>query len=276
MAVIVQFSFALVLLKIPASQIIFVWMNNDVLAMQQALEAGTSLVFGFLGEGELPYVEKYPGASYVFAFRGLPLVVFLGALSALLYYWRILPMVVRMFAWLLGKTLGIGGAASFVAAANIFVGNVEAAILVRPYLEKISRSDLFILMVAGMATVAGTVFVLYSTLLQDVVENAAGHLLTASVISAPAAILLAQIMVPQDKEVQIGERVETLRIYGSAFDAITQGTIAGLRMLAYIIGMVMVLVAMVELLNLILGNIYVADKPLSLQMIFGWVPAPFA
>ena len=155
-----QFGLALLLLKLPRSQIVFVWIGNGVSALVRATEAGTSFVFGFIGGGPLPFEETYPGASFVFAFRSLPLVVVVGALSAILYHYRILPWVVRGFAWVLSKTLNISGATSFATAANVFVGMVEAPLLVRPYLERMSRSELFIVMTGGMATVAGTVFAL--------------------------------------------------------------------------------------------------------------------
>jgi CNT family concentrative nucleoside transporter len=152
----VQFALAILLLKLPQSQIAFVWLNDGVVALQKATEAGTSLVFGFLGGGTLPFTESHPGAAFILAFRALPLVLLMSALSALLYHWRVLSWIVRGFAWALGKALGISGAASFGAAANVFVGMVEAPLLIRPYLGKISRSDLFIVMTAGMATIAGT------------------------------------------------------------------------------------------------------------------------
>ena len=155
-----QFGLALLLLKLPRSQIVFVWIGNGVSALVRATEAGTSFVFGFVGGGPLPFEETFPGASFVFAFRSLPLVVVVGALSAILYHYRILPWVVRGFAWVLSKTLNISGATSFATAANVFVGMVEAPLLVRPYLERMSRSELFIVMTGGMATVAGTVFAL--------------------------------------------------------------------------------------------------------------------
>jgi CNT family concentrative nucleoside transporter len=152
----VQFALAILLLKLPQSQIAFVWLNDGVVALQKATEAGTSLVFGFLGGGTLPFTESHPGAAFILAFRALPLVLLMSALSALLYHWRVLSWIVRGFAWALGKALGISGAASFGVAANVFVGMVEGPLLIRPYLGKISRSDLFIVMTAGMATIAGT------------------------------------------------------------------------------------------------------------------------
>ncbi len=272
----VQFLAAVILIRMPGSQVAFVWINNGVLALQRATEAGTSLVFGFLGGAPLPYEETYPGATFVLAFRSLPLVLVISALTALLYHWRVLPPIVRGFAWVLSRALRIGGAASFATAANLFVGMVEAPLLVKPYLERMSRADLFVVMTAGLATIAGTVFVLYSTLLQDILPNAAGHLLTASVLSAPAAVVVARLMIPAGASA-VRERIELERRYNSAMDAIAEGTIDGLRLLAYIIGFVLVLVALVELANIVFGLLPdVGGAPLTLQRILGWVLAPVA
>tara|TARA_R110002110_G_scaffold33576_1_gene114938 strand:- start:531 stop:1775 length:1245 start_codon:yes stop_codon:yes gene_type:complete len=270
----VQFALALLLLKLPQSQIVFVWLNDGVVALQKATEAGTSLVFGFLGGAPLPFAEPYPGAAFILAFRALPLVLLMSALSALLYHWRILPWIVRGFAWALGRALGISGAASFGTAANVFVGMVEAPLLIRPYLNRISRSELFIVMTAGMATIAGTMYALYVSFLADAIPGAAGHLLTASLISAPAAIMIARLMVPADG-VETRERIEVEKLYDNSMDAVTTGTIDGLRLLGYILGMLVVLIALVALANAILGLAPDAwGAPLTLQRILGWVMAP--
>ena len=279
-ALIVQFAVALILIKLPGSQIVFRWIGNGVDALLRSTEAGTSLVFGYLGGGPLPFEESFPGAAFVFAFRVLPMVVFVSALSAVLYHYRVLPWVVRGFAWALVKTLNISGAVSFSTAANVFIGMVEAPLLVRPYLERMSRSDLFVVMTAGMATIAGTVFALYSAMLGGIIPDPAGHLLTASIISAPAAIAIALIMIPrpsgQDDD-DIERNVELGRIYENGIDAITRGAVDGLRLFAYIIGMVIVLVALVELLNIILTLApAVQGEPLTLQRLMGWTLAPVA
>ena len=271
---VIQFALAGLLLELPQSQIVFEWLNDGVVALQKATEAGTSLVFGFLGGGDLPFKEPYPGAAFILAFRALPLVLLMSALSALLYHWRVLPWIVRGFAWVLGKALGISGAASFGTAANVFVGMVEAPLLIRPYLNRISRSELFIVMTSGMATIAGTMYALYVSFLADVIPGAAGHLLTASLISAPAAVLIARLMVPPEGA-EAQERVETGRLYDNSMDAVTTGTIDGLRLLGYILGMLVVLVALVALVNAVLGLAPDAwGAPLTLQRMFGWVMAP--
>ncbi len=270
----VQIAVALVLLKLPGSHVLFAWLNDGVLALQKATEAGTSLVFGFLGGGPLPFKEPYPGAAFILATRALPLVLLMSALSALLYHWRVLPWIVRGFAWALGKALGISGASSFATAANVFVGMVEAPLLIKPYMNRISRSELFVVMTAGMATIAGTMYALYATFLANAIPDAAGHLLTASLISAPAAIMIARLMVPT-KGTETSGSVEVEKLYDNSMDAITSGTIDGLRLLGYIIGMLIVLVALVALANSILGLAPdVFGGPLTLQRILGWAMAP--
>lgn len=272
----IQLGLALLLLRLPASLVALAYLNDVVLALQTATEAGTTLVFGFLGGGPPPFEETYPGAAFVLAFRALPLVLLMSALSALLYHWRVLPWVVSGFAWALSRGLGIGGPASFATAGNVFVGNVEAPLLIRPYLDRLDRADLFIVMTAGMATIAGTVFALYATLLRDVLPDAAGQLLAASVVSAPAAVVIARILVPGGGGRADG-RIEIERRYDNAMDAITRGTIDGLRLLAYIVGMVLVLVALVALVNLLLGVLPDAGgAPLTLQRMLGWLLAPAA
>ena len=269
-----QFSLALLLLKLPGSQWAFRWITWVVEALLQSTEAGTTMVFGFLGGGPLPYEETVPGGSIVFALRVLPLVVLVSAISAVLYHYRILPWVVRGFAWVLGKSFRISGASSFALSANVFIGMVEAPLLVRPYLERMSRSELFVLMTGGMATIAGTVFAVYATFLKDVIPDAAGHLLTASIISAPAAVVIAVVMSPQS-ESEIDASVQLESVYENGMDAVTRGTMDGLRLLAHIVGMLIVLVALVELANILLGLAPdVQGSALTVQRALGWCLAP--
>ncbi len=271
----VQLGLATLLIKVPGSQIVFEWIGDGVDALVQSSEAGTTLVFGYLGGGPLPFEESYPGAAFIFAFRSLPLVILVGALSAVLYHYRVLPLIVRGFAFALSKTLNISGAASFSTAANVFLGMVEAPLLVRPYLQTMTRSDLFIVMTGGMATIAGTVYVLFSVILDGIIPDPAGHLLTASIISAPAAVVIALILIPREDDAVDETKVEFGRLYDNGLDALTRGAIDGLRLLTYIIGMLIVFVALVELVNIILGALPEVDgTDLTLQRIFGWVLAP--
>ena len=272
----VQLILATLLLYLPLARDLFALLNDAVLALEDATRAGTSMVFGYLGGGDLPFDEPHPGASYILAFRGLPMVLVMSALSALLFYWRILPKVVAGVSWLLQRSLGIGGALGVATAANIFIGMTEAPLLVRPYLAKLTRSELFTVMVAGMATVAGTVMALYAAILGPVLDGALGHILTASLISAPAAITVARLMIPERDALTAGT-VTPERGANGAMDAVTKGTITGIQLLLNIIAMLIVLVALVHLTNLLLGQLpNLGNEPLTLQRLLGWLMAPVA
>jgi CNT family concentrative nucleoside transporter len=269
-----QIVMALLLLKLPPVTAMFAYLNDAVLALQDATGAGSSFVFGYLGGGPLPFEESQPGASFILAFRALPLIIVVSALTALLTWWGILPWIVRGFAALLQRTLNVGGAVGLAAAANVFVGMVEAPLFVRPYLRTLSRSELFMLMCTGMATIAGTVLVLYASIIGKVVPDAAGHLLVASLISAPAAITVALIMVPQTGAPTPGE-VHRDEDISSAMDAITQGTQTGLKLFLNICAMLLVLVALVHLVNIVLSLLpEVAGAPITLQRVLGLFMAP--
>jgi len=271
-----QFGLAVLMLKLPLFRHLFLLLNDAILALQGATEAGTSFVFGFLGGGETPFQETHAGASFVLAFRALPLILVVSALSSLLFYWRVLPLVVRGFAWLLERSLNVGGALGLGAAANIFVGMVEAPLLIRPYLARMTRSELFAVMTCGMATIAGTVMVLYASVLGPVLPDAMGHILTASIISAPAGLMLARLMVPETEPETEGS-LDLPHEVTSSMEAVTQGTISGLRLLAYIVAMLVVFVALVSLANQILGLLPAAGgEPLTLQRLLGWLMAPVA
>jgi len=211
----------------------------------------------------------------VFAFRALPLILVVSALSSLLFYWRVLPIVVKAFSKLLEKTMGIGGAVGLGAAANVFVGMVEAPLLVRPYLAQMSRCELFITMSCGMAGIAGTVMVLYASILGPVVPDAMGHILIASIISAPAAIVVSVLMVPPERAMTSGD-LAPAQAARSSMDAVTQGTIEGIHLLINIAAMLVVLVALVHLANQILGLLpeVGGGKALTLQGALGWLMAP--
>jgi len=269
-----QFLLALILLKVPWCSSLFLALNRLVLALEQATMAGTTLVFGFIGGGTLPYVETAPGASYALAFRALPLVLVVSALTALLYYWRILPRVVQGFSWLLRKTLRISGPVGVAAAANIFVGMIEAPLLIRPYLQRLSRSELFMVMTCGMSTIAGTVLVLYASLLSPVLPDALGQILTASLISAPAALMVARLMIPDTGREGADLSLPAAEATG-AMDAVARGTVDGLQLLLHIVAMLVVLVALVALVNQLIGLLPSIDgAPLTLQRLLGWGLAP--
>jgi CNT family concentrative nucleoside transporter len=239
------------LLKAPFVRDVFMALNDALAALERATREGTAFVFGFLGGGPLPYAESYAGASFVLAFRALPLVVVVSALSALLFHWRVLPWIVRGFSLLLEKTMGVGGAIGLSSAANVFVGMVEAPLFVKPYIRSMSRGELFVLMSCGMATVAGTVMALYASILSKVIPDALGHILIASIISTPAAIAISVLMVPGDARVTAGELVSQGAT--SSMDAITRGTLDGVQLLINIVAMLLVLVALVSLANQMLA-----------------------
>src|SRR5215207_10858734 len=187
----------LLLLKVPPIRTAFALVNNAVDAVASATRAGTSFVFGYLGGGPLPFELKTPGSEFILAFQALPMALVMSVLTTVLFHWRILPPVIRGFSWVLQRTLGVGGAVGLSTAANIFVGMVEAPLFIRPYLAQLTRSELFVVMTGGMAGIAGTVLVLYATILRNVIPDVAGHLLVASVLAAPVAILIARLMVPE-------------------------------------------------------------------------------
>jgi CNT family concentrative nucleoside transporter len=262
------------LLKLPVFARAFVGLNQVVLALEESTVEGARTVFGYLSGGPLPYEETAPGSSFILAFRGLPLILVMSALSSLLFYWKVLPVVVRGMSWLLRRSMRLGGAEGLGVAANVFVGMVEAPLLIRPYVERLTRSELFSLMACGMATIAGTVMVLYASVLGDAIPNALGHILTASIISAPASIAIAKLMIPETSPPTSGH-LDTGIEARSSMDAITKGTLQGVQLVLSVIAMILVLVALVHLINVILGVLPDArGAPLTLQRMLGWVMAP--
>lgn len=273
----IQIGLALLLLKLPASQGALIALNGAVDALTEATRAGTGFVFGYIGGGPTPFEVTAPQSSFVLAFQALPLVLVMSALSALLWHWGILGWVTRGFGYVLQKTMGIGGAVGLASAANAFVGMVEAPLLIRPYLEKLTRSELFMTMTVGLATVSGTVLVLYASILSPLVPGALGQILVASLISLPAGILVARLMVPEEPDATptgIGDDVPLLE-YQSSMDAVTRGTFEGLQLLLSIMAMLVVMVALVALVNILLALLPdMFGDPLTLQRMLGWVFAP--
>lgn len=269
-----QLVLAVVLLRVSLFRDALLALNRLLDAVMRANEAGTSFVFGYLGGGAPPYTVTNAEAQFIFAFRVLPLVLFISALSALLYHWGVLPLIVRALSAVFRRLMRIGGAVALGAAANVFVGMVEAPLLIRPYLSRLSRGELFAVMTSGMATIAGTVMFLYATILSPVVPDAMGQILAASLMNAPAAIVVAALMVPPGDhrtEAELG----LPRAARSSMDALTQGTVQGVQLLLNIGGMLIVLVALVSLLNQMLGLApQIAGQPLTLQRLLGWVMAP--
>jgi concentrative nucleoside transporter, CNT family len=272
----VTFALALLMLKVPQVEVGFALITRAVDAIAAATRAGTSFVFGYVGGGDPPFAATAPRAEFILAFQALPVILVMSVLSSLLFYWRIMPPIVRGFSWALTRTLDVGGAVGLSTAANIFVGQVEAPLFIRPYLAKLSRSEMFVVMTGGMAGIAGTVFVLYATILAPVIPEAAGHIVVASVLGAPAAILVSLIMVPDPKQQHTGGALgEIGQSADSTMDAIVKGTTSGLELLLNIVAMLIVFVALVYLANAILGLLPdVFGAPLTLQRLLGWIMAP--
>jgi CNT family concentrative nucleoside transporter len=270
----VQFAIAGILLYVPFFKRFFVVLNNVVLVLDSATRAGTSFVFGYLGGGPPPFMLQDPGANFILAFQSLPLVLVIGALSSVLFYWRILPYVVRALSFALQKSLNIGGALGLGASATIFLGMVEAPLVIKPYLKNMTRSELFSLMTVGMACIAGTVMILYATVLNGVIPDPLGHILVASFIHVAAAITIARMMVPETAEETAG-RLMPQTGATSSMDAIVKGTSDGLVLLLNITAMLLVMVALVQLVNVLIGFLpHVAGQPLTLQRLLGVVMSP--
>ncbi|MFZ9709395.1 MAG: NupC/NupG family nucleoside CNT transporter [Steroidobacteraceae bacterium] len=275
-AVVLQFVICALLLKAPVIKDGLLYLNQAVGALGAATLKGSSFVFGYLGGGDTPFTVTNPNAVVTFAFQVLPLVIVMSALSALLWYWKILPIVIRGISAVFERLLGTRGPSGLVATANIFLGQTEAPLLVRPYLERMSRYELLLVMTAGMATIAGSVMVIYSAMLGAQFEGVLGHLITKSIMSVPAAVLFAHLMLPEDiKDTQ--DLQPPPRIYQSAMDSITRGTGDGLALYLNIIAILIVLTAFVALANSIVGFLpAVGGEALTLERIAGWIFSPVA
>jgi len=271
-----QLAIAITLTKFPLFKDFFLLLNKVTMALQSSAKAGSAFVFGYLGGGPLPFDEKFPGSSFVLALQALPLILVVSALSSLLFYWRIAPWVVKGISRILRKAMNLGGAVGLGAAANIFVGMIESPLFIRPYLKEMTRSELFIIMTCGMATIAGNMMVLYASILGPVIPAAMGHILTASIISAPAAITISKLMVPETGAPTAGELAPP-QAYNSSMDAITRGTLEGVALLMNIVAMLIVLVALVSLVNQGLALLPgMGGEPVTMQKILGYIMAPLA
>ncbi|MBP7704518.1 MAG: NupC/NupG family nucleoside CNT transporter [Caulobacter sp.] len=277
-ALVIQVALVVGLFLFKPGQAVVTWLSSGVDGLAAATAQGTQFVFGYLGGGEQPYLQSAPRAPFVFAFQVLPLILVISALSALLWHWQILKWIIRGFGFLFEKTMGMGGASATATAANIFVGMVETPIIIRAYLDKLTRSELFLMMVVGLATVAGSTMVAYATVLKDVLPHAAAHVIVASVVSAPAGVLLARLMIPEKKgEGGVNVDYTSLLKYESSIDAISKGTADGLMVVLNISAILIVFVALVAVGNGILGILPdVGGAPLTIERILGVVFAPLA
>lgn len=274
-----QFVIAVVLYSFSPTRAFLQSLTQFVQLLQDATTAGTSFVFGYVGGGTPPFLldPDSAGGLFVFGFQALPMLIVLSALSALLWRWRVLEFVVRGFAFAFRKMLNLSGAASLGAAANIFLGMTESPVLIRPRMPQLSKSDLFLIMTVGFSTVAGSVMAIYVSQLSGVLDGAAGHIVTASLISVPAAVLVARLMHPHDGDAGEDESDEKIptTIYQSSMDALTTGVTDGVKLFVNIIAMLITFIAIVTLFNFALDALPdVMGEPLTVQRVLGWVFAP--
>jgi CNT family concentrative nucleoside transporter len=264
-----QIVFALILIGIPGANKAMFWLNDAAEALHAATLTGTQFVFGYLGGGAPAFAETHPGASFILAFQALPLVLTISALASLLFHWGVLQRITAAFAWLLRRSMGVSGPLALGAAVHVFVGMVEAPLLVRPYLTRMQRGELFALMTCGMAGVAGTVMIIYASFLSPFVPNALGNILIASIISTPAGLAVAALMVPFAPSDRPEARLVIEHPPHSSLDALVKGTIDGIPILAAIITVLLVTVALVALANATLGLLPNWDgAAITLQRLF--------
>lgn len=272
----VQVALAVLLIKVPIVREGILWLSKGVMALKDATAAGTGFVFGYLGGGTLPYQADQGANTFIFAFQALPMVIVISAIAMLLFYWRILPFIVRFFSGFFQKVFGIGGALGVCAAAKMFLGQTEAPLLVRPYLSQFSRSELFTVMTAGMATTSLSLIVVYALILDGTVPDPIAHILTASIIGVPAAITISRILIPHMGEQTSGHLVLPYQFSGS-MEAITQGTSDGMKLYINILAMLIVFLAIVALVNAVLSLFpTLAGEPVTLQLLLGYILSPLA
>ena len=275
-ALLIQTSLAFILLEIPFISSFFDVMSMAVESLRLSAIEGSSFVFGYLGGGDAPFEVSNNQNLPIFAFTFLPMLIFLSALSALLWHWKILPFLIKLLAKLFEKPLDAKGPIGLAASANIFLGQLEAPLLIKPYLNKMNQRDLLIIMTVGMSTIAGSVMVLYITWLDDKFTGVIGHFLTASILSVPAAIMFSNILIPS-AQTELKTAKEDLKMYESSMDAISVGTKDGLNMFLSVIASLIVFLSLVALADFILSifpNVY--GEPISLQRIAAFIFAPIA
>tara|TARA_Y100000591_G_scaffold20739_1_gene15287 strand:+ start:813 stop:2054 length:1242 start_codon:yes stop_codon:yes gene_type:complete len=275
-ALLIQISLAFLLLEIPFISSFFDVMSMAVESLRLSAIEGSSFVFGYLGGGDAPFEISNNQNLPIFAFTFLPMLIFLSALSALLWHWKILPLLIKLLAKLFERPLDAKGPIGLAATANIFLGQLEAPLLIKPYLNKMNQRDLLIIMTVGMSTIAGSVMVLYITWLDNKFSGVIGHFLTASILSVPAAIMFSNILIPS-AQTELKTVKEDLKMYESSMDAISVGTKDGLNMFLSVIASLIVflsLVALADFLLAIFPNVY--GEPISLQRIAALIFAPIA
>lgn len=273
-----QLGAALLFVFFPPATHLLLLAGRAAHVLQTASDAGAGFVFGYLGGAATPFEIKDPGASFILAFRALPMVLTISALASLFFHWGVLQRVCDGFAWVLRHIMGISGPLAVGAAAHILVGMIEAPLLIRPYLARMSRGELFALMSCGMAGVAGTVMVIYAGFLAPLLPDAMGHILIASVIATPAALALAAIISPWTPH--SGPESVALTIVdppAGAFDAIIRGVADGVAPIVGIVSVLLTTIALVTLVNMMLALLPPIDgAPPSLQFLFALPFRPIA
>jgi CNT family concentrative nucleoside transporter len=279
-AVAAQAALVVALFAAPGFRAALTGVGHAVDALAASTQAGVAFVFGFLaGKAGQPYPVADAGALFIFAFRVLPVILVICALSALLWHWRVLRWATQGFGFVFERAMGLRGAPALATAATIFMGQVEGPIFIRNYLHHLSRSELFLLITVGMACVSGSTMVAYAAILKDAVPNAAAHVLAASIISAPAGVLLARVLVPREPAVETSQGVDyaALKTYDGSVDALIRGTSDGLQIVLNVGATLIVFVALVAMLNGLLGLApSILGAPLSVERILGAAFAPLA
>ena len=278
-AVAIQVLLALILIKLPLISTFFEYLSFGVMTLKEANDYGTQFVFGYLADNapNAPFDITNPSGTFIFAFGGLTLIIVMSAISALLWHWKIIPVLVNALSVIFKKPLDVGGPVGLSATANVFLGQVEAPLLVRPYLANMTRNELLILMTVGMSTIAGSVMVIYTTMLSHIYGTGlVGHFLTASLISVPAGIMYANIIIPSETKTDFPANNST-KMYSNTMDALTRGTQAGVDIFLNVAAMLIVVMALVFLSNALLGVLPdVQGHPLTMERIMGWLFAPLA
>ncbi len=269
-----QFAFALLLFGVPVIRGVLFKANILVDALENATRAGTSFVFGYVGDNQAASQIMSGEAPPLFFFQILPIVIVVAALSAMLWHWRVLRWVTKGFALVFRRLMGIGGATSLAVSANVFMGMTEAPVLVKPYLKGMTRSELFILMVSGFATIAGSVLIIYVTFLEPVMDQPLAQLLTASFMAAPAAVAIALVMVPETTATEERAHEPDFK-YESTMDAFATGAADGLKIVLNIATMLIAALALLYLVNQLLSALPdLAGAPLTIERLLGWLFAP--
>jgi len=269
-----QFVFAVLILKTNPGRHVFAWLQQVFVQLNGFAIEGSAIVFGPLAKPDAMDRAFGPGTGLVLGVVVMATIILVGSLSSLLYHWRVLPVVVEFLARIMQRTMGTSGSESLSAAANIFMGQTEAPLLIKPYLASMTRSEILAMMTGGMATIAGGVMAAYVSF-----GASAGHLLTASVLSAPAAMMIAKILLPEtETSPTAGEvRLQLERTSVNSFDALCRGAMEGLHLSLNVFAMLIAFVALVALANFLLGSVAGwFGRDLTLQQVVGWLNAPFA